>query len=374
MSGFEACRKIREAWGASLPVIMLTAYGDAVSVRQGYEAGADDFLQKPVDTVALILKVRACLRLKSLHDQLLASREEAQARARDLALLHEIGRDWSLVTEPEAFSRLATARLAGLLGAADLRRSTVYDRETRTMTPVLPVFGLDDEVARRCRLRGRAPAQEPAELLLGPRLREQPRPRATHGSSRSCVQHRRLRERGARAHARPKGQFLGLSSPRTSREASATATCSCSRSSRGRRGRFLRSRQVFDRQRRHAARLERLSALAGEMAAARGRQKLVDLVTARIQKDLGFTSVSFHAPDADGVAAPRWPRAGERGVAGSRAVRGAPTLGPAQRDPPFGSAPSGGHRADRAGAGRRPGARRARRGAVPARPRCRRRR
>ena len=52
--------------------------GDPVAVRRGYEAGADDFLNKPVDTPALILKVRVCLRHKSLHDALARSREEAQ--------------------------------------------------------------------------------------------------------------------------------------------------------------------------------------------------------------------------------------------------------------------------------------------------------
>ena len=97
MNGFEACERIRKAHGPSLPVIMMTAFGDPVAVRRGYEAGADDFLNKPVDTPALILKVRAFLRLKSLHDELESSREEAQARARDLAQLHEIGRDWSLI-------------------------------------------------------------------------------------------------------------------------------------------------------------------------------------------------------------------------------------------------------------------------------------
>ena len=62
----------------------------------------------------------------------------------------------------------------------------------------------------------------------------------------------------------------------------------------------LQGQQIFHRQKRYAARLERLSALAGEMAAARGRQKLVELVTARIGKDLDFTAVSFYAPEADG--------------------------------------------------------------------------
>ena len=52
MNGFETCVRIREGHGASLPIIMLTAFGDPGSVRRGYEAGADDFLQKPPDTPA----------------------------------------------------------------------------------------------------------------------------------------------------------------------------------------------------------------------------------------------------------------------------------------------------------------------------------
>jgi two-component system cell cycle response regulator len=101
IDGFETCVRIREAHGPSLPVVMLTALGDAASLRRGYEAGADDFLQKPVDVPALILKVRAFLRLKALHDEIESAREADQARARDLALLHEISRDWSLIAEPE---------------------------------------------------------------------------------------------------------------------------------------------------------------------------------------------------------------------------------------------------------------------------------
>ncbi|HEY5907602.1 MAG TPA: GAF domain-containing protein, partial [Vicinamibacteria bacterium] len=298
MSGFEACRKIRETRGASLPVIMLTAYGDSVSVRQGYEAGADDFLQKPVDTVALILKVRACLRLKSLHDQLLLSREEAQARARDLAQLHEIGRDWSLVTEPEAFSRLATGRLAALIGAA-ICGICVYDRQTRVMTPALPVFGLDDEVARKCRY-----AVEPqhrslmnfasGRAYLSNHARSDPR------LIQELVQQADLREVVV-VPMLSEGQVLGLIVAANKPGGFGEGDVQLLSIFAGAAGAFLRGRQVFDRQRRHAARLERLSALAGEMAAARGRVRLVNLVTARIQRDLGFSRVSFYAPEADGV-------------------------------------------------------------------------
>ena len=150
MSGFEACARIREIHGPYLPVIMMTAFGDPVAVRRGYEAGADDFLHKPIDTPALILKVRAFLRLKSTHDELARSREEAQARAKDLARLHEIGRDWSLIAEPAEFNRMLTQRLAGLIGAP-IVGIALHDPATRTMEAALPVHGLSDERAKSFR-------------------------------------------------------------------------------------------------------------------------------------------------------------------------------------------------------------------------------
>ena len=297
MSGFEACRKIREQRGLSLPVIMLTAHGDSVAVRQGYEAGADDFLQKPVDTVALVLKVRACLRLKSLHDQLLRSREEAQARARDLAQLHEIGRDWSLVTEPEAFSRLATARLAGLIGAA-VCGIAVYDRETRSMIPSLPVFGLDDELARRFRYTVE-PHHKSLWSFASGRAYVSNHPRSDPRLIQDLVQLCDL-ETIVLVPMLSEGQVLGVIAAANKPGGFGDNDVQLLSTFAGAAGAFLRGRQVFDAQRRHAARLERLSALAGEMAAARGRAKLVDLATTRIQRDLGFTRVSFFSADPEG--------------------------------------------------------------------------
>jgi signal transduction histidine kinase/DNA-binding response OmpR family regulator len=299
INGFEACRKIRELRGASLPVIMLTAYGDAMSVRQGYEAGADDFLQKPVDTVALILKVRASLRLKSLHDQLLHSREEAQARARDLAQLHEIGRDWSLVTETEDFSRLATARLAGLIGAS-ICGIVLYDREDRSMTPLLPVFGLPDEVARRCRY-GVEPHHRGLWHFGGGRPYLSNHARNDPRLIQEVVQLAAL-DQVVLVPMLAEGQALGIIAAGNKPGGFGEGDVQLLSIFAGAAGAFLRSRQVFERQERHAARLERLSALAGEMAAARGRGRLLELVTARIQRDLSWSAVSFHSPEADGSA------------------------------------------------------------------------
>ena len=112
---------------------------------------------------ALVLKVRAFLRIKSLHDQMLAAREEAQARASDLAQLHEIGRDWSLIAEPEEFNRMVTQRLAALIGAP-VCLIAVYDPATRTHVrgPARPRPGRRG--GARHPVPGQARIPEPVEL------------------------------------------------------------------------------------------------------------------------------------------------------------------------------------------------------------------
>ncbi|MFC8623747.1 response regulator [Streptomyces anulatus] len=61
MDGFEVCRRIR-ARTATLPVIMLTARGDDRDIVTGLEAGADDYVVKPVTAPVLEARIRAALR------------------------------------------------------------------------------------------------------------------------------------------------------------------------------------------------------------------------------------------------------------------------------------------------------------------------
>lgn len=71
MDGFEVCRHIkRDAKTTHIPVIMVTALNDASDRVRGLEAGADDFLTKPVDDVALFARVRSLIRLKMSMDEL----------------------------------------------------------------------------------------------------------------------------------------------------------------------------------------------------------------------------------------------------------------------------------------------------------------
>jgi adenylate cyclase len=77
MDGYEVCNAIRDdPTGRVLPVVMVTAL-DAMEERvRGLEAGADDFLSKPINRPELIARVKSLLRIKSLHDVVQSQADE----------------------------------------------------------------------------------------------------------------------------------------------------------------------------------------------------------------------------------------------------------------------------------------------------------
>jgi two-component system cell cycle response regulator len=78
LDGFETCRRLkREPATAHLPVVMVTALDGPQDRLRGLEAGADDFLTKPIDDLVLIARLRALSRLKSSFDELQARAKEA---------------------------------------------------------------------------------------------------------------------------------------------------------------------------------------------------------------------------------------------------------------------------------------------------------
>src|ERR1700755_3002455 len=71
MDGFEVCRRIKANRSTHhIPVVMVTALDQPSDRVKGLEAGADDFLTKPVSDVALIARVRSLSRLKMMTDEL----------------------------------------------------------------------------------------------------------------------------------------------------------------------------------------------------------------------------------------------------------------------------------------------------------------
>ena len=70
MDGFEACQLLKNnPLTAHIPVVMVTALTDATDRVRGLEAGADDFLSKPVNDIALMARVRSLVRLKMTVDE-----------------------------------------------------------------------------------------------------------------------------------------------------------------------------------------------------------------------------------------------------------------------------------------------------------------
>ncbi|MBV9955944.1 MAG: response regulator, partial [Pseudolabrys sp.] len=71
MDGFQVCRKLKSNPATHhIPVVMVTALDQPADRVKGLEAGADDFLTKPVTDVALISRVRSLARLKMVTDEL----------------------------------------------------------------------------------------------------------------------------------------------------------------------------------------------------------------------------------------------------------------------------------------------------------------
>jgi two-component system cell cycle response regulator len=80
MDGFETCRRLKaQAETRHIPVVLVTALDGREDRIRGLEAGADDFLTKPIDDVILFARVRSLTRLKQVMDEL-REREENSRR------------------------------------------------------------------------------------------------------------------------------------------------------------------------------------------------------------------------------------------------------------------------------------------------------
>jgi class 3 adenylate cyclase/CheY-like chemotaxis protein len=94
MSGYDVCRKLRENPATVLlPVVMVTALDPTQERVKGIEAGADDFLTKPINQPELLARVRSLLRIKQLHDELADLTRSLERRVQEqVAQLERLGR------------------------------------------------------------------------------------------------------------------------------------------------------------------------------------------------------------------------------------------------------------------------------------------
>lgn len=116
LDGFEVCRRLKgDPATAHVPVVLVTALDHTADRVRGLEAGADDFLTKPVDELALIARVRSLARFKQVVDELRRQVEASgtlglQPGSKIGAPIDEGGRGRVLLVEDRAASaeRLVT--------------------------------------------------------------------------------------------------------------------------------------------------------------------------------------------------------------------------------------------------------------------------
>jgi adenylate cyclase len=102
IDGIEVTRRIKaDPTLPFMPIILVTAKADSKDVVAGLDAGADDYLTKPIDHSALVARVKSVLRIKMLHDRV-------QAQANEIA-------GWNITLEQRVREQLAEIERANRL-------------------------------------------------------------------------------------------------------------------------------------------------------------------------------------------------------------------------------------------------------------------
>ena len=176
MDGFEVCRRIKaNPKTAHIPVVMVTALSEPADRVRGLEAGADDFLTKPVNDTALFARVRSLVRLRR-------TMEEWRHREDVYGQFSKLMQDQQSAAELEAPARIvlweesafAASRLAELLSplVGELVRPAMADDLAPQCDPsvdlvILSMSGKIDALRIVSRLRANDASRLVPILLIG---------------------------------------------------------------------------------------------------------------------------------------------------------------------------------------------------------------
>ena len=153
IDGVEVCRRLKADKSLSfMPIILVTARGDSKDVVAGLDAGADEYLVKPVDQMALLARVKSVLRQKQLHDEV--QRQAAELAAWNKTLEQRVSDQLAEIERISRLKRFLAPQVVDLILSSGDERMLESHRED-----VSVVF---------CDLRGFtrfAEATEPEELM-----------------------------------------------------------------------------------------------------------------------------------------------------------------------------------------------------------------
>jgi putative two-component system response regulator len=169
MSGFEVCRELKaRAETKDIPVIFLTALGDARDEKTGFDSGAVDYITKPVSLPILLARVRNHLALKSAADFL---------KDNNRYLIAEVARRTAQVQIIQDVTILAMASLAETRDNATgnhIRRTQHYVRALATKLNSMPRYAAEFDEQTITSLYKSAPLHDigkvgiPDAILLKP--------------------------------------------------------------------------------------------------------------------------------------------------------------------------------------------------------------
>jgi len=109
MDGIDVCRHLKaDASLPFMPIILVTAKADSKDVVAGLEAGAEEYLTKPIDQAALVARVKSMLRIKALHDTVQEQATRLEAQSMQLA-------EWNQTLEQRVADQLTELERVGRL-------------------------------------------------------------------------------------------------------------------------------------------------------------------------------------------------------------------------------------------------------------------
>jgi CheY-like chemotaxis protein len=125
LDGIEVCRRIKaDTTLPFTPIILVTAKAESGDVVEGLDAGADEYLTKPIDQKALVARVKALLRIKERHDAGSGQAKPAQVNGTDLFISYS-QKDMAII---KPLTAVLQQRGWSVWFDQELRAGTAFDR------------------------------------------------------------------------------------------------------------------------------------------------------------------------------------------------------------------------------------------------------
>ncbi|MGI9535594.1 MAG: PP2C family protein-serine/threonine phosphatase [Desulfocapsaceae bacterium] len=169
MDGLEVCRRLKSnSTLPFMPIIMVTAKTDTKDVIAGLEAGGDEYLTKPVDHGSLVARVKSMLRIKELHDTVIAQSTLLENQLKTASKIQTLF--WPELPEPEGGIRTwAVSQPASYVGGDFYDAITLPDKSVLAYVADVSGKGVPAALimaAVSTKIRAEASLQQNLNLIL----------------------------------------------------------------------------------------------------------------------------------------------------------------------------------------------------------------